>query len=63
MPDLGWKLACIKMYIIYNLDFKKSNQFQDEDGTYVQGVQRQTFMFHFALGDRNMQVRFGLKVV
>ena len=35
MPDLGWKLACIKMYIIYNLDFQKSNQFQDEDGTYV----------------------------
>ena len=29
----------------------------------VQGVQGQTFMFQFALTDRNMEVRFGLKVV
>ena len=29
----------------------------------IQGVQGQTFMFHFALGDRNMQVRFCLKVI
>jgi hypothetical protein len=28
----------------------------------VQGVQGQTFMFQFALRDRNMQVGFGLKV-
>ena len=30
--------------------------------TYLQGVQGQTFMFQFTLRDRNMQVRFGLKV-
>ena len=30
--------------------------------SYIQGVQGQTFMFWFALRDRNMQVRFGLKV-
>ena len=28
----------------------------------VQGVQGQIFMFQFALTDRNMQARFGLKV-
>ena len=28
----------------------------------LQGVQGQTFMFQFTLRDRNMQVRFGLKV-
>ena len=28
----------------------------------VQGVSYQTFILHFALEDRNMQVRFGLKV-
>jgi hypothetical protein len=30
---------------------------------FLQGVQGQTFMFHFTLGDRNIQARFGLKVV
>jgi hypothetical protein len=29
----------------------------------VKGVSLQTFILHFALADRNMQVRFGLKVV
>ena len=29
----------------------------------LQGVQGQTFMFQFTLADRNMQVRFSLKVV
>ena len=28
----------------------------------LQGVQGQIFMFQFALTDRNMQARFGLKV-
>ena len=29
---------------------------------HIQGVQGQIFMFQFALTDRNMQARFGLKV-
>ena len=29
----------------------------------VQGVSTQTFIFHFALADRNMQDSFGLKVI
>ena len=33
------------------------------NGFVLQGVQEQTFMFQLALEDRNMQVRFGLKVV
>ena len=32
------------------------------EGLYIQGVQGQMFMFQFALTDRNMQARFGLKV-
>ena len=31
-------------------------------GTGLQGVPTQTFILHFALADRNMQVRFRLKV-
>ena len=30
---------------------------------HLQGVQGQIFMFQLALRDRNMQVRFGLKVL
>jgi hypothetical protein len=32
------------------------------DPLYLQGVQGQIFMFQLAQRDRNMQVRFGLKV-
>ena len=30
---------------------------------FLQGVQGQTFMFQFALTDRNMQAKFGFKLV
>ena len=33
-----------------------------EKSQHIQGVPTQTFILHFALADRNMQVRFGLKV-
>ena len=38
------------------------NESKANNSMVVQGVQGQTFMFQFALADRNMQVRFGLKV-
>ena len=38
------------------------NVIQKSQTLHLQGVQGQIFMFQFALTDRNMQARFGLKV-
>ena len=54
----------VKMGCMFGLeDFPLPNEIVLQILSYLQGVQRQKFMFQFALTYRNIQARFGLRGV
>ena len=75
VPDYVYILSAVYMAIIFTIGFVANISIFIIFGTtsspavstctpvwQLQGVQGQIFMFQLALRDRNMQVRFGLKV-